>query len=904
MKHDILVVGGGIAGMESSLSLAEMGYKVLLVEKESSIGGRAILLSKVFPTLDCASCITTPKMASTAHHPNITLLSYSEVREIRRNERGNFDVKVLRKPMFVDPAACTGCGQCETACTVAVPDKFNEDLTAHRAAYIAFPQAVPKKAVIERAGTSPCSFACPAGVKAHGYVSLIRAGKLDEAFHLHMEDAPLPGSLSRACYAPCEGECARGDVEGAVPIRGLKRVMVDHYYGKHPEPEYGPPEERKEKRVAVVGSGPAGLTAAYFLGQKGYDVTVFEAAEKPGGVLRYGIPPYRLPKDLLDRDIKNITALGVEIKGGARISSLEELRRQGFDAIFLGVGAEEPRSLGVDGEDADGVMDCMGFLRRANSEEGLDLSGKTVIVVGGGNAAIDPARLALRRGAAKVIIQYRRSRAEMPAHDWEVEAALKEGVELRILQTPKRFLHDNGRLTGVETLKMKLGEPDESGRRRPIPIEGSEHVVPADLVVLAIGLVPGTSPFRSELEVTKSGTVKVNEETLESSVEGVFAGGDDVIGPSMIVKAIGHGKRAAFYIDRYLSGQSMGGIVFDDRLPVVEHRAVLDRATGGISKRPATELKELPVETRIHSFEEIEKTMSIEEARYSASRCMDCGVCSECHECIHACPADAIHFDIRAAEETAEVSSVILASGFKLFDAHLKSEYGYGRFPNVITAMQMDRILAPTRPYNNVLRPSDGMAPERIAFVLCTGSRDRTMNNPLCSRICCMYSIKQAELIMGALPLADVTVYYIDIRAFGKGYEEFYQQATGMGVQFVKGRVAKIDETDSGSLKVLYEDINGFGGRKEAEHDLVVLSVGVQPNAEPFTLFAGENLTPDPFGYVKEVEEEINPGKTSIEGVFAAGTASGSRDIPDTVLHAGAAAAQVAAYIEQRRAGR
>ena len=167
-----------------------------------------------------------------------------------------------------------------------------------------------------------------------------------------------------------------------------------------------------------------------------------------------------------------------------------------------------------------------------------------------------------------------------------------------------------------------------------------------------------------------------------------------------------------------------------------------------------------------------------------------------------------------------------------------------------------------------------------------------------------MYSIKQAELVMGALPLADVTVYYIDIRAFGKGYEEFYQQAAGMGVQFVKGRVAKIDETESGSLKVLYEDINGFGGRKEAEHDLVVLSVGVQPNAEPFTLFAGENLTPDPFGYVKEVEEEINPGKTSIEGVFAAGTASGSRDIPDTVLHAGAAAAQAAAYIEQRRAGR
>ena len=904
MKHDILVVGGGIAGMESSLTLAEMGYKVMLVEKESSIGGRAILLSKVFPTLDCASCITTPKMASTAHHPNITLRPFSEIKEIRRNEQGNFEVKVLRKPMFVDPAACTGCGECELACTVAVPDKFNEDLVAHRAAYIAFPQAVPKKAVIERAGTSPCSFSCPAGVKAHGYVSLIRAGKLEEAFQLHMEDAPLPGSLSRACYAPCEQECARGDVEGPVPIRALKRVMVDHYYGRHPEPEYGPLEERQGKRVAVVGSGPAGLTAAYFLGLKGYDVTVFEAAEKPGGVLRYGIPPYRLPKDLLDRDIKNITALGVEIKGGTPIRSLEALRQDGYDAVFLGVGAEEPRSLGVEGEDAAEVVDCMSFLRRANAAEGLDLSGKTVVVVGGGNAAIDPARLAFRRGAAKVIIQYRRSRAEMPAHDWEVEAALKEGVELRLLQTPKRFLVENGRLTGIETLRMKLGEPDSSGRRRPIPVEGSEHVIPADVVVLAIGLVPGTSPFGDELELVRGGTVMVNQETLETSRMGVFAGGDDVIGPSMIVKAIGHGKRAAFYIDRYLTGQTTEGVVLDDRLPKVEHRTVLARAEHAVSNRPATKLEELPVETRVHSMEEIEQTMSVEEARYSADRCLDCGVCSECHECLHACPAGAIHFDMRATEETAEVSSVILASGFKLFDAHLKSEYGYGRFPNVITAMQMDRILAPTRPYNGVLRPSDGKAPDNIAFVLCTGSRDRTMNNPLCSRICCMYSIKQAELIMGALPLADVTVYYIDIRAFGKGYEEFYQQAAGMGVQFVKGRVAKIDETETGGLRVLYEDINNFGGRKQAEHDLVVLSVGVQPNAEPFALFANEQLAPDPFGYVKEIEEEINPGKTSIAGVFAAGTASASRDIPDTVLHAGAAAAQVAAYIEQRRAGR
>ena len=236
MDYDVLVVGGGIAGMESGLTLGDMGYKVLLVEKEVSIGGKMILLSKVFPTLDCSSCISTPKMAATAHHPNLTVLTYSEVEGIVRKDDGTFAVRLLKKPTFVDPAACTGCGDCELACTVAISDKFNADLVATRAAHIAFPQAVPKKAVIERAGSSPCNFTCPAGVKAHGYVSLVRSGKYEEAFRLHMEDAPLPGSLSRACYAPCEGQCTRDEVEGKVPIRGIKRFMVDTTTSGTPSP--------------------------------------------------------------------------------------------------------------------------------------------------------------------------------------------------------------------------------------------------------------------------------------------------------------------------------------------------------------------------------------------------------------------------------------------------------------------------------------------------------------------------------------------------------------------------------------------------------------------------------------------------------------------------------------------
>jgi heterodisulfide reductase subunit A len=929
MNYDVLVVGGGIAGMESSLTLGDMGYNVLLVEKEASIGGKMVLLSKVFPTLDCASCISTPKMASTAHHPNITVSTSSEIDEIVKKDGGGFQVKLHKKSTYVNSAACTGCGECELACTVARSDPFNFDLIAHRAIHIPFPQAVPKKAVMIREGTSPCSFTCPAGVKAHGYVSLVRSGKYEEALRLHMEDAPLPGSLSRACYAPCESECARGKLEGTVPIRAIKRFMVDYYYERHSEPEYGPPETIKDKKVAVVGSGPAGLSAAYHLARRGYRVTIFESAAEPGGMLRYGIPAYRLPRDVVDRDIKNITALGVRINTGLPVSSLESLKKQGFDVTFLALGTMEGVKMSIEGENLDGVTDCMTFLGKANSTEGMDLSGKTVMVIGGGNAAIDPARMAIRLGAREVIIQYRRSRTEMPAHDWEVTAALEEGVKLQALQNPVRFLGSNGRLEAAESIIMKLGEPDDSGRRRPIPVSGSEQRISVDLAILAIGLKPSTSPFAKELELNRNGTIQANEETLQTSVRSVFAGGDAVTGPSMIVSAIGHGKRAAFYIDRLLKGESLDGITFDNRLPVVEASSVLSRgnSNGGgkgnrsgqkqllpvvgletprapISERIPTEKRELPVSERIESMVEVEIPFTEEEARYGANRCLDCGVCSECYECVRVCPAHAIDFNLRDEEQTVEVKSVIVSTGFNLFDAHRKPTYGYGKFPNVITAMQMDRILAPTRPFNGVIRPSDGKAPDNIAYVLCTGSRDHTVNNPLCSRVCCMYSIKQAQLVMGALPLADVTIYYIDIRAFGKGYEEFYQQAKGMGVYFVKGKVAQIDQNENGNLMLRYEDIESDGGPKVAEHDLVVLSVGLLPTPGALSLFRGGELQADDFMSVRELDEDIDPGRTSIDGIFVAGTASAARDIPDTILHAGAAAAQAAAHIERARANK
>ena len=896
MDYDALVIGGGIAGMESAVSLGDMGYKVLLVEKEPSVGGKMILLSKVFPTLDCASCIATPKMAIAASHPNIDCSVYTEVKDIRRGAGGTFTATIVKKPTFVDFAKCTGCQDCEKACSVTVPDNFNFDLVSRRAAYIAFPQAVPKKAVIDREGTSPCTYACPAGIKANGYISLARRGDFEKAFDLILEDAPLVGSLGRACYAPCQPECTREKVGNAPEIKLLKRFIADWYYERHPEPAYGPPAEKSGKSVAVVGSGPAGLAAAYFLAKKGHRAVIFEAAAEPGGMLRSGLPPYRLPKDVVDRDIRNVTALGVEIKTDAKVESLSKLRERGFDALFVSVGAPVPRKLRIEGEDNPHVTSGIGLLADAALGVKIDLGGKRVMVIGGGNVAIDVARTARRLHAREVHLMCLEKRREMPASEEEIRDALAEGITLHTGLGPKRIVVADGRVTGVEA-KRCTAVCDESGAFAPRFDEQAVRTLPADVVFVAIGQMSPTAGFAADgLDLNPNTTIKADGRTLMTNVEGVFAGGEAVMGPSMIVKAIAQGKRAAFFIDRWLRGDPLDGVEFEPVFAAVDKDKVLARQTAypGVF----VEKKELAPAHRVDDFSEVQIPLTEAEALASASNCLNCGICSECHQCRNVCPAGAVDFDMRAAEREVEVGSVVVSTGFKLFPGELMERYGFGIYRNVITAMQMDRLVAPTRPFNYVMRPGDGKRPANIAYVFCAGSRDRTVNNPICSRVCCMYSMKQAQLLLGALPIADITMYYIDIRAFGKGYDEFYEQTKAMGVRFVKGKVAKIAEKEGGELVLRYEDIDAGGAIREAEHDLVVLSVGFTPNPEFMRLFDGAPLEPDDMLFVREPEEHVNPAKTSIDGVFVAGAASGPMDIPDTILHSGAAAAQAASYIE------
>ena len=410
---------------------------------------------------------------------------------IQRDGNGGFLAKIRQKPRYVDEAACTGCRQCEMVCNVAVPDEFNADMVSRRAAYIPFPQAVPKKAVIERAGTSPCTAACPAGIKPHGYVALIRSGQYEKAFELVCEATPLVGSLGRACYAPCEEECTRGELEGSLSIRRLKRFIADTHYAKDRAPVEVPPPNGK--KVAIVGSGPAGLTAAWHLARKGYEVTIFEAASQPGGMLRLALPPYRLPNEVVDEDVANVTEVGVKIVTDARVDDLEALKAEGYDALLLAIGTHQATKLRVKGEDLPGVMRAADFLKAAKLGEETDVKDKRVVVIGGGNVAIDVARTALRQGAAR--------------SNWSASSRTNTCLRIR-RRSPRRrrkasifknscgiaWFEGEDAVRGVELLHC-VSVYDEAGRFSPQYGEGPIGSIACDVVIVAAGMRPDSGAF-------------------------------------------------------------------------------------------------------------------------------------------------------------------------------------------------------------------------------------------------------------------------------------------------------------------------------------------------------------------------------------------------------------------------
>ncbi len=654
------------------------------------------------------------------------LLTYSEVVGVE-GQAGDFRVKVLKKPRYVEASRCTGCGDCASECPVEVPSEFNVGLGTRKAVYIPFPQAVPNTFTVDKQGIPPCRARCPALVDAQGYVALISQGKFDLARDLVRRRNPFVSVCGRVCHHPCESACNRGQFDEPISICTLKRTAADLALPDAPQPAPSPERTRREK-VAIVGGGPAGLTAASDLAGLGYGVTLFEALPVLGGMLVTGIPAYRLPREALQKDLDYILNSGFEVRLNTAIGrevSLDGLMKE-YDAVFLAVGAHRSGKMYIPGEDLQGVLPGVDFLRKMNLGMGTRLGGK-VMVIGGGNVAIDAARSALRLGAEKVSILYRRSRAEMPANEWEIEDAEEEGILIQYLVTPTKVLGRDGHIVGLECVRMELGEPDASGRRRPVPITGSEFIVEADTVIMAVGQTPDLSFLaESEIEVTRAGTIVVDPRTLQTSRPGVFAGGDTASGPATVIEAVAAGKRAALSIHEYLSEEH---IPFDRRAgePVVEFNQL--GARRGWVRDHRRRMPKLPVEERIKSFAEVELGLSAQEAIEEAKRCLDCGLCSECRECERVCKAKAINHDQAQEIVDLQVGAIVVATGFDPYDVSALKEYGFGKIPNVITGLQYERLISASGPTSGDLRrPSDGQHPHAVAFIQCVGSRDVNYN--------------------------------------------------------------------------------------------------------------------------------------------------------------------------------
>ena len=1059
-----LVVGGGIAGIQAAIDIGNMGFKTYLVEKTPSIGGRMAQLDKTFPTMDCSACILTPKMVDVARHCNVDILTYSEIESIE-GYVGNFKVKVKKKPRFVDPEKCTACNDCVEVCPVSVPNEFDMDLGMRKAIYIPFPQAVPQKYTIDKIGVPPCVNACPAGVHAQGYIALIREGKFQEAVDLVRVNNPFPGVCGRICTHVCEENCNRNEIDEPVAVRALKRFAAD-YERRHGRKKKEKTErEEKElpgngRKVAVIGAGPAGLTVAHDLALWGYKPTVFEALSKPGGMLRVGVPKYRLPEEILDYDIKRIGEDGVEIRTSTPIGpdlTLKDLMNAGYEAIFLAIGTHKSKRLGVEGEDLEGVVHAAGFLHDMGIGKKVDFKDKIVAVIGGGNVAIDSVRTAVRLGAKSAFVIYRRSRAEIPAKKEELAECEKEGISFYYLATPTRILGRKGKVAGIECQRMKLGEPDDTGRRRPIPIEGSTFTLDADIVISAIGQMSvltslaetqvqvevgtknGVMPIATEnldlkgvygftaflralstgkkieigkriavvgggnvaidvarsalriggeeihvlcveskeempafkqetkeaeeegiilhtrrmpkrivgtagkavgvetlkctsvfdedgrfnpqvepnteeiLEadtiivaigqevdytllkaadgvlVTKGGLLVVDGVTQQTNIPGVFAAGDAVSGPGLVIEAIAKSHEAAISIDRYLRGENL------KKGRVKKEPIVAPLPEKDFEKMKRVEIPTLPVKERIRSFDEVELEITEEMAIKEAERCLNCNICSLCGQCVDACEADAINHDAEEEIVDLDVGAIVVATGYDLFDPLTKPDYGYGPCDNVLTGLEFERIVSSSGPTEGHIE-INGKEPKKVVFIQCVGSRDKE-GNEYCSRVCCMYTAKQAHMVRDKIPDAELVVYYTDVRAFGKGFEEFYNRVQGEDINYRRRELDDPINVEKKGDKAVVK----AKGHPDIEADLVVLATGLVPKEDAKELARVLNINQSADGFFLEAHPKLRPMDTFTDGIFLAGCCQSPKDVPDTVAQASGAASRVCNILSKKQ---
>ena len=839
----------------------------------------------------------SPKLVEVGRHLNIELLTNTELLDLT-GDPGNFTAKIRQEPRFVDLSKCTSCGDCAKVCPIELSNDYDEGLSTQKAIYKQYAQAIPGAYAIHKRGTAPCKATCPAHVSIQGYIALINAGKYREALELFKQDHPFPGVCGRVCHHPCEEICTRNDLDQPLAIRELHRFLAD-YERDSGEPYIPEVTEQREEKVAIIGSGPAGLTTAYDLAQKGYQVTLFEKLPVTGGMMMVGIPEYRLPRDILAAEIKVIEQLGVTIRTGVTFGediTLESLKADGFSAVFLGVGLHGGRKLGVENEDAEGVLQGVEFLRDAAM--GKDVSiGKDVLVIGGGNVAIDVALTAKRKGAENVTLICLESRDEMPAWEQEIEEALEGDIRVVNSFGPKAFFIDKGnRVSGLE-FKACTAVFDAEGRFSPQFNENECQPYFGDTIIIAIGQSAQLDFAEGQgIAVTPRGGLQVDPITLQTPTEWVFAGGDVFYGPKSVVEAVSCGKEAAESIHRFINGQDLT----EGREQIWE----FEKPDISLEpKRTRTTVRCLDPEARECNFLEVSFGYSEKEAKQEADRCLRCGICSECYQCVDACLAGAVDHTQTPVEKDLKVGSVILSQGADAFDpGDMEPFYHWQSNPNVMTSLEFERILSASGPtLGHLQRPSDGKDPKKIAWLQCVGSRDTNRcGNGYCSSVCCMYAVKESmiakEHAHGDL---DCAVFNMDIRTFGKDYEKYYLRARDKeGVRFVKARIHTIEEIhDTGELRLHWVD--DTGEQKEETFDIVVLSVGLQVTESSIDLAKRLHIDLGKYNFAKT--ETFLPVATSRKGVYTCGIFQGPKDIPSAVTEASAAASAAAVDLAAAR---
>ncbi|RLC03223.1 MAG: 4Fe-4S ferredoxin, partial [Deltaproteobacteria bacterium] len=772
-------------------------------------------------------------------------------------------------------------------CPVEVPSEHNMGLAQRKAIFKQYEQAIPGAYGISKRSTAPCKATCPAHVSIQGFIALMNQGKYVEALKLFKQEHPFPGSCGRVCHHPCEAACTRGDADEPLAIQYLHRYLAELDF-EGDETFIPEVAEKRDEKVAIVGSGPAGLTAAYYMAQKGYEVTIFEKLPVKGGMMTVGIPEYRLPKAELDKEIEVIEKLGVDIRTGVEFGkdiTLKSLEKDGYKSLFMATGLHGSRGLGVKGEEMDGILKCTDFLRDAALGKAKKLTGK-VMVIGGGNVAIDVALTAKRLGADDVTMVCLEKRDEMPAWDYEIEEALEEGVNIVNSLGPLRFLGENSTANEVEFQEC-TSVFDENGRFSPQYDDCVLTSYEADTIIVAIGQMGELDYADKEgIALTPPGGLEADPVTLQTPIDWVFAGGDAFYGPKSVVDAIASGKEAAESMHRFINGQDLAE--GREKTWDFEKPDIMDVPRLRREKPPIISLEE-----REGNFKEITMGLAKEAIEREAARCLSCGICSECYQCVDACLAEAIDHEQVPQIKELNVGSLILTTGAETFDpSGLDDIYMYKRSQNVMTSLEFERILSAGGPtMGHLARPSDEKEPEKIAFLQCIGSRDTNKcGNGYCSSVCCMYAIKDGMIAKEHSEVElDVAIFNMDMRTFGKDYEKYYNRAADdEGVRFVKSRIhSVIEEPGTDNLILKYAD--EAGNMCEEVFDMVILSVGLTIPKESVDLAKRIDIDLDKYNFVKT--ETFNPLQTSRPGVYVSGSFQGPKDIASSVTEASGAAA-------------